>query len=538
MAHAVGAGLFFLIVGAAQIAWGAAYLRNPSPRLHAVGLVVMAMAPTILYIITRLIRAPWSDGPEAIDALGIVTQVVQLGGAALLVRDTAVPLRVDSVAAVGMAIFVAIGGYGAGLAAENVELLSASQSLHHDDHGAAHLEAAHDDHEADHAGEGHEAHGGHGTTLVGIRGKSIVGNSSYYGPATGEAIALHCETIGQPNADCWVHFLTEYLVAYGSVPAFEQLNDLARTTPAADSMGHTLAHSLGHAAYQAYGLDIGLTLRECSYEVFQGCIHGALQAHFNDLAQQGLPLDRAALDSVCGYATTSFESYACVHGLGHGVMMYEAYDLHAALDRCYLMSDRGDRTNCYGGVFMENIVAYFASLEPDNAVHTHDGKEPTFWVDADDPAYPCNTVMDPYQPMCWRMQTSLILFFNQGDFRATARVCDEAGRHNLACYESLGRDAVPYSNRNPATMSLWCSSGDAEEQDSCVRAFTNGMILHFNTPKAGLDLCPQLPVKDKQSCYLATGRQASRMMGVADAEALCSTAEPGFVAACNEGRTG
>ncbi len=522
LAHAIGAGLFFAGLGIAQIAWGAAYLRAPTANLRRIGLAGMAVAPTVLYLVTRLIRAPWSDAPEAWDVIGLATVAVQVVAAALLLPRGWSPLRLDGAAAVGVGLLLATGGYGAALAAEDVPWLSEPRSLH--GHG--------DSHEEDHGAEAHGAggHAGHGTTLVGVRGQSMVGSTAYYGPATGPEILQYCDAAGHPGQDCWLHYLTDLLLAEGSIAAFAALEELANSDVQADRLGHVVAHSLGHAAYQAYGLDVQVALQECSYEVFQGCIHGVLQAHFADLAAQGKPLDRAALDAICSYGQTSFETYACLHGLGHGIMMYEGGDLLEALDRCALLSGKRARGDCYGGVYMENIVGYFASIS--GQADAHGDEEPEYWIDADDPAYPCNIVKDSYQPYCWRMQTSLILHFNGADFEAASAVCDQAGEHHLECYDSLGRDSVPYSNRDPLLMSQKCSYGNIEQQERCVRAFTVGVILHFNDPEQGLNICPPLPDHHKDACYRAIGRQASRMLATEPARAVCERAEPDYVQSC------
>ncbi len=537
LAHALGAGLFFFTLGATQAVWAAAYLRRPSDSLRRWGLAALAVAPTVLYLVTRMARAPWSDGPEAWDAAGIATQLLQIGAAVALMPTRRTALRFDGVAAIGVGLLLAAGGYAGALGAEGVDFLSQARSVHgHDDGDGG---AGHEDEHAvgaSGAGGAHAgAHAGHGTSLVGTRGESMVGSIAYYGPPDGPAIATHCQAIGQAQQECWLHFLTEVLIAEGSVVAFQTLADLAAAERAADAVGHPLAHSLGHAAFQAYGLDVQLALRECSYEVFQGCIHGVLQAHFDDLAAQGLPLDGPALNAVCGYAETSFERYACVHGLGHGIMMYEGLELHVALDRCALLRSGNDRTNCYGGVFMENVVGFFDSLDPSTETDAHGDGEPQFWVDENEPAYPCNVVAEAYKSSCWRMQTSLILHFNKGDFRAASVVCTAAEPYNLDCFDSLGRDSVPYSDRIPASMSAKCTYARADEEARCVHAFTTGMILHFNDPEQGLLVCQPLPVHQKEACYRATGIQTSRMLTAAETEQVCARAEPDYVAACRDG---
>lgn len=531
MTHARGAGLFFLAIAAAQMVWALVYLRAPNRTLGLVGIAALAVAPIVLYIVTRVARAPWSAGPEDVDAIGIATQLAQLAaGVALLVEWQPALPAAQTRAAIGVGMLVAVSGYGGAMASESVAWLGQPEIPHSHGFDDAHAEGgAHADH-AD--GDVHV----HGVSAWGTRGESAVGSVDYFGPKTGAAINQHCRAVGHDEEGCWLHFLKDLLTAEGSVPAFDRLQELMAANSQANAQSHPLAHVLGSHAYYAYGWDIEETLAECSYDVFQGCLHGALQAYFNDLAAQGLPLDRAAIEDVCSKASSRFQSYACLHGVGHGVMIHTNYALHESLDLCYLLDGWFAQGSCYGGVFMENVVAYHDSLDPDYVPHNHgSGEPPTYWVDDDDPAYPCNVVGDRYKGSCWRMQTSLILRANHGDFQAAAKICDEAEPYNKDCYASLGRDAPPWSNRNPTRMAQMCSYGDEEEQEVCVKAFTSGVILQDNTPQAGLELCPEIPEDYRPYCYRETGRQAAGMLGDG-AAAFCDGAPEAYAAACHEGR--
>lgn len=523
-AHARGAGLFFLGLGAAQMVWAFAYLRQPTQRLGRLGLVALVAAPVVLYVLTRIWRAPWSAGPEAIDAIGIATQVIQLAAGGFLLWQWAPALPAGSPAAIGMGILLAVGGYAGAIATEDVDWLAEAEGGHPHAAGNLHAEEVH-------------AHGDDAPHLFGTRGASLVGTVEYYGPETGAKISTECRSIGHDDQGCWLHHLGDLLNAHGAVAAFDALVELLEANPKADNTGHALAHLLGHHAYQAYGLDISLTLGECSYDVFQGCIHGALQSYFDDLGRQGKQIDKGTISDVCSAATTSFEEYACLHGVGHGIMMYSNYALHESLDTCYLLDGSFAQRSCYGGVVMENVVAYKDSLRADHQAHDHGHDEPPeFWVDENDHAYPCNVVKERYQDSCWRMQTSLILHFNGEDFKAASATCDEAGKHKLACYASLGRDAPPRAARDPARMSKMCSYGDWEAQTTCVAAFTAGIILDANSPEAGLGLCAELAEKYKPTCYEKTGNQARSMLLEEDGAALCDRAPEAYVADCHAGR--
>lgn len=79
-----GQGFFFLILGFVQVGWGAAVLRNPSPRSYLVGMTVASVMPALLYAVTRSIAGPFSDEAEDIDIVGATTFIAETLGAVLL----------------------------------------------------------------------------------------------------------------------------------------------------------------------------------------------------------------------------------------------------------------------------------------------------------------------------------------------------------------------------------------------------------------------------------------------------------------------
>ncbi len=74
---------------------------------------------------------------------------------------------------------------------------------------------------------------------------------------------------------------------------------------------------------------------------------------------------------------SDFIAYQCVHGLGHGLMIYTGYDLPLALATCDKLATSWDQTSCTGGVFMENLQTSYGTtsqwLKDDNPlVPVHD----------------------------------------------------------------------------------------------------------------------------------------------------------------------
>jgi hypothetical protein len=83
--HAPAHGLFFLLVGLAQMIWGVMSWRQPGLRLYYIG-AVMAGWLIVLYGVTRWLPAPFSHGPEAIETIDIVCKLCErMGMTSLLI---------------------------------------------------------------------------------------------------------------------------------------------------------------------------------------------------------------------------------------------------------------------------------------------------------------------------------------------------------------------------------------------------------------------------------------------------------------------
>ncbi len=68
---------FFIVSGVAQIIWGVNYFYHRTSNMYFVG-AVLNLGLTFFWLSVRLFPAPFSDVPETIGTLGIVTALVQL----------------------------------------------------------------------------------------------------------------------------------------------------------------------------------------------------------------------------------------------------------------------------------------------------------------------------------------------------------------------------------------------------------------------------------------------------------------------------
>src|ERR1700736_3922743 len=109
---------------------------------------------------------------------------------------------------------------------------------------------------------------------------------------------------------------------------------IVHADPSLVLLGHPLAHALGYSVRSTPATATRL-LSECDDRYQSGCYHGILQRYFD--ARMGVPLAQSVLLAPCdGLRGTreQFRLFDCLHGVGHGLMMYHRYDVNASLKEC------------------------------------------------------------------------------------------------------------------------------------------------------------------------------------------------------------
>ena len=236
---------------------------------------------------------------------------------------------------------------------------------------------------------------------------------------------------------------------------------------------HQEAHQLGRAAYGIFGAAV---FSDGEAACHSGFYHGAMERF---LSSEGTDNLAENITELCDAFKTSFGNFECLHGVGHGVMAYESYDLPRALMTCKELGDSFAQHSCYGGVFMENAMAAGGN----GAIPGHETK----WL-SDDPHFPCSALPDGLQDAryeCYQMQTSQMLKLNGYDFAEAARWCGESpGDMIPVCFQSLGRDAAGNQLRDPAKTLALCAAVPDEYYHDCVEGAVN-VVIDFWGPALG-----------------------------------------------------
>lgn len=254
---------------------------------------------------------------------------------------------------------------------------------------------------------------------------------------------------------------------------------------------HQEAHTVGRIAYEVYGAKV---FEEGDASCHSGFYHGAMEAFLKETGTDNLA---SKIKEVCSIFPTGFGNFECLHGVGHGIMALEAYDLSRSLRVCEDLEDPFPVGSCYGGVFMENIIAG----QGGGALADHE----TEWV-SDDPHFPCDAVDPSYevQYQCYQMQTSWMLTLYDYDFDRVAKECLNARPDMVKiCFKSYGRDAAGHVLRRPRRISALCEKVPERYYENCVVGALNVVVEFWggSLKDQASELCRILPAKGKNVCY-------------------------------------
>ncbi|MBD0318877.1 MAG: hypothetical protein ICV87_00990, partial [Gemmatimonadetes bacterium] len=367
--------------------------------------------------------------------------------------------------------------------------------------------------------------------------------------------------------ECYEQALVSTLKPAGVDKAMAALDRISAADADVARQGHVFAHGIGIAAYSGSST-VAETFAKCTPAYQSGCYHGVIQAFFADAGSGGATPER--LNALCAdyrNPASSWIQFQCAHGAGHGLMAVHGQHLLRALEGCDLLKDMRERSACWGGAFMENIVnathphhtattqlggkdehaGHAPAARDEHAGHgagqgEHAGHamqhEPFKALDDDEPLYPCTVVQEQHRSSCYAMQTSAILYRNRGDFAAAAAQCERApAEHQRICYISLGRDAAGHSLGDNARAIEMCGKAPAGKLPWCVIGTAKNRIDVTADAKDGLKYCLAVPGADaKSTCYRAVGEQTHALaLSPADRERTCAAAETPFVEECRSG---
>lgn len=310
----------------------------------------------------------------------------------------------------------------------------------------------------------------------------------------------------------------------GPKAALRRFDEQMKTDTVLAANCHRTVHIIGAGALARYG-DVSKAFAEGSASCWSGYYHGILERAFSGLPFRERELAEKSVD-LCDDASirrVTWIAYQCVHGLGHGLMIYTGYNLPFALDVCDRLSTQWDQTSCHGGVFMENIDSSYGIKSK--------------WLRDDDPVYPCRDVREKHKLYCYLMVTSRTLQLNGYDFDKTAATCRTVEKAWIeTCFNSMGRDASGQTTQNPERVLALCSKAGDDYWDDCIWGAARDMTATFSNGERASQLCDLLPRTMHATCYWQVGTILGTMSPTPDGRRrLCAAITRRFVEDCYKG---
>ena len=285
---------------------------------------------------------------------------------------------------------------------------------------------------------------------------------------------------------------------------------------------HRIAHAIGAGGLKHYNGNVSKAFADGAATCWSGYYHGILERAF-----AGVPRDKvgAVARKLCSDPSihkSTFIYYQCVHGLGHGLMIYSGYDLPLALRICDQLQTSWDQTSCTGGVFMENISSSYGVKSP--------------WLKDSDLLYPCDVVSQKHKVYCYLMATSRILEKNGYNWQNAAKICHSAEQGWIAtCFQSFGRDASGQTRQNPQKIVALCKiAGDMESQ--CIYGAARDMTSNYASGKQASVMCNLAPLAMRGFCFNGIGTIiGSFTADSAGRRAQCAALSRRYLADCARG---
>jgi hypothetical protein len=308
----------------------------------------------------------------------------------------------------------------------------------------------------------------------------------------------------------------------GPKPTLRVFDRMMLTDKAVDGDCHRIVHSIGSASLARYEGNVAKAFAEGSASCWSGYYHGILERAFIDADPDDLGLISRRLCDDDGIRTTKYLAYQCVHGLGHGLMIYTGYNLPVSLDVCDALATRWDQNSCSGGVFMENISSTYGVKSR--------------WLKDDDLVYPCNVVAKRHKYYCYMMLTSRVLEANGYDWKPTADLCTTVESDWIdICFQSLGRDASGATRQEAGKIMKLCNLAGRWVRE-CVYGAARDITANDSGTRRSVRLCQLAPRQIRARCFDGIGTILADLSARdSQTRAACAAVTKRYFQACIRG---
>lgn len=237
-------------------------------------------------------------------------------------------------------------------------------------------------------------------------------------------------------------YFTDLSNRKGAKYAFEVLKK-ADFSPNTDT--HLLGHVVGDILYKQQGAE-GIQI--CTQDFRNACSHSIVVGLFTDKGEAALNEIKAA----CKKAPGGQGAYTmCYHGLGHGIVAYEGYDLSKTIGLCQKTGtqqhENSEYPECVSGAVMEIISG--------------GGHDKELWVKQrpkylkpDHPFYICSSEFMPEEargrcydyltPYLWEVEGADMNNPSEAVFQKSFKLCNQIAEENYRniCFGGFGKEFV------------------------------------------------------------------------------------------------
>ena len=364
--------------------------------------------------------------------------------------------------------------------------------------------------------------------------------------------ARECGGAGERQMACYDATLHTILAPRGVHVAMEALARMTALDTSVARDGHVYAHGIGISAYHGAST-MAATFAECTPLHQSGCYHGVIQAYFADVQAHGGGITTQTVDAACREQTDAWLLFQCAHGVGHGLTALYGHDLPRALTGCDLLSTGYQREACYGGVFMENIVAVSSPQ------HHHEITSALDQVAGTSSAGSAPTEGGEHAGMAGMQGMEGMAGMEHGEHaHASADTGAHAGHEGMAmegggeaAHEHAGHDEMAgMAGMDHAHMaSAWkpvdardaqypCSVVAEKYKPACYSMQTSVMLyLSTGDVAAAARGCEAAPERHRGTCFISLGRDINAIarQQAGPAREMCGKATPEHRAWCHEG---
>jgi len=296
---------------------------------------------------------------------------------------------------------------------------------------------------------------------------------------------------GDADTECYEQSFGNLVFNEGPKPALDRLQTMMTTNPTVASDCHRIAHRMGSAALKRFKDKVAEAFIAGSPVCWSGYYHGIVERAFLGQPDDKLAVVARQLCSDPQINVRRFLAYQCIHGLGHGLMIYTGYDLPGSLKTCDGLRTGFDRVSCSGGVFMENFTSSYGVKSK--------------YLRTSDPIYPCNAVAQRHKLYCYLLVTSNALRINGYDLKKTAAACMRSEKAWVStCYESFGRDASGMAGTDAKQALATCRLATSHQSECLYGVSRDITSSDAGGARAGR-FCARAPSLHQPHCYEGVG---------------------------------